>query len=145
MNFQKIFVPVAGVAAVAAAYNTWGWQGVLLVLSGIVFWLLLHFNRMLSALKRAANRPIGYVDSAVMLNAKLQGGVTMLHVVSMTRALGKQLSPKDTQPEVFLWTDAGESSVTCEFEGGKLMRWKLDRPSAVPDAQTEAAAPPPAN
>ena len=35
-------------------------------------WVLLHFTRMMTILKRAANRPIGYVDSAVMLNAKLK-------------------------------------------------------------------------
>ena len=133
-NFQKILVPVAGVAIVAVAYKTWGWQGVLLVLGGIVFWMLLHFNRLLSALKRAAARPIGYVDSAVMLNAKLKPGVTMLHVVSMTRALGKQLSAKDEQPEVFCWTDAGESGVTCDFADGKLVRWKLDRPDVPAEA-----------
>jgi hypothetical protein len=131
MNFQKIFLPIAGVVVLAVAYRSWGWQGVLLALGGIVFWLLLHFNRMLSALKKAANRPIGYVDSAVMLNAKLKPAVTLLHVVAMTRSLGALQSPKDQQPEIFRWTDAGQSSVTCEFSGGQLVKWELVRPDAT--------------
>ena len=68
-------------------------------------WLLLHFTRMMQVLKRAANRPVGFVDSAVMLNAKLRPGVTLLHVVALTRSLGELRSPKARQPELYRWTD----------------------------------------
>jgi hypothetical protein len=97
-------------------------------------WLLLHFTRMMQVLKRATNRPIGYVDSAVMLNAKLKPGVTLLHVVAMTKALGELKSVKNEQPELFKWTDGTESHVTCEFKGGKLVKWELVRP-VEPTAQ----------
>jgi hypothetical protein len=128
MNFQKILVPVAGVAAVVLAYRLYGWAGVAAVATGLVMWLLLHFNRMMQVLKRAANRPIGYVDSAVMLNAKLRPGMTLLHVVAMTRALGQLQSAKNAQPEVFRWTDGTQSHVTCTFVGGKLAHHELWRP-----------------
>src|SRR5665647_780398 len=129
MNFQKIFVPVAGVAAVVLAYRFYGWAGVAAVATGLVMWGLLHFTRMMQVLKRAANRPIGYVDSAVMLNAKLRPGMTLLHVVAMTRALGELQSEKNAQPEVFRWTDGTQSHVTCTFVGGKLAHHELWRPS----------------
>jgi len=129
MNFQKIFVPVAGVAAVVLAYRFYGWAGVAAVATGLVMWVLLHFTRMMQVLKRAANRPIGYVDSAVMLNAKLRPGMTLLHVVAMTRALGGLQSEKNAQPEVFRWTDGTQSHVTCTFVGGKLAHHELWRPS----------------
>jgi hypothetical protein len=103
-------------------------------------WVLLHFNRMMTALRRAANRPIGYVDSAVMLNAKLKPGVPLLHVISMTKSLGELLSPKDEQPEIYRWTDGSASHVTCEFQGGKLVRWKLERPTAVADGAARPGA-----
>ncbi len=141
LNLQKILVPVAGVATIAMAYKTWGWQGVFLVLGGIVFWLLLHFNRMLQALRKTAGRPIGYLDSAVMLNAKLKPGVTLLHVLALTKSLGALQSEKDTQPEVYRWTDAGGSHVTLEFAGGKLLKWAMVRPEAAPDAAAQADAP----
>jgi len=87
----------------------------------------------MQVMKRAANRPIGTVASAVMLNAKLQPGKTLLHVVAMTKSLGALQSPKDIQPELYRWTDASQSHVTCEFNGGKLVRWTLFRPQQ-PDA-----------
>ncbi|HNW02167.1 MAG TPA: glycerate kinase [Burkholderiaceae bacterium] len=134
MRFQKILVPVGGVVLVAAAYRAYGWGGVAVAVGGLVMWLLLHFTRMMQVLKRAADRPVGYVGSAVMLNAKLRPGFTLLHVVAMTRALGELISVKDQQPELFRWTDGTQSFVTCEFVGGKLVKWELVRPE--PDGGT---------
>ena len=130
MNFQKIIVPIAGVAAVVMAYRLYGWPGVAVVASVVVMWVLLHFTRMMQVLKRAAGRPIGYVDSAVMLNAKLRPGHTLLHVVALTKSLGAQQSDKGAQPEVFRWTDGSQSHVTCTFAGGKLANHVLVRPAA---------------
>jgi hypothetical protein len=135
MQLQKYLVPLLGVALVAAAYHLQGWAGVAIATGALVMWLLLHFTRMMQILKRAANRPIGYVDSAVMLNAKLRPGVTLLHVVAMTRALGELQSPKDIQPELYRWTDGTESHVDCEFHGGKLKKWELVRPLQIDQAE----------
>jgi hypothetical protein len=143
MQFQKYFVPIASVILIVAAYRVYGWGGVAITVGALVMWLLLHFNRMMQVLKRAANRPIGFVDSAVMFNAKLKPGVTLLHVVAMTRALGEQLSPKDSQPELFRWTDGSQSSVSCEFLNGKLVKWELSRP-AQPDETAAGTPSPPA-
>lgn len=140
MNLQKIVLPVLGVVVVAVAYRGFGWPGVALAVGGIVMWMLLHFTRLMKVLQRASARPIGYCDSAVMLNAKLRAGVNLLHVVAMTRAIGEQVSEKDAQPEAYRWTDGSGSHVTCEFAGGKLARWTLFRPPAPPE---EPAAPAP--
>jgi len=129
MNLQKIIVPVLGVVGVVLAYRFYGWAGVAATATAIVMWVLLHFTRMMTILKRAANRPIGYVDSAVMLNAKLKPGMTLLHVVAMTRALGALQSAKDAQPEIYRWSDGGESQVTATFAGGKLVHHELFRPT----------------
>ncbi|AEG91250.1 hypothetical protein [Ramlibacter tataouinensis] len=130
MNLRKIVLPIAGAAIVFGAWRAYGWQGVAFAVSVLVLWVLLHFTRLMAVLKRAADRPVGWVASAVMLNAKLRPGVNLLHVVALTRSLGQQLSPKDQQPEVFRWTDNGGSHVTCEFTGGKLASWSLYRPPA---------------
>jgi hypothetical protein len=134
MNLQKVVVPLIGIVLIGAAYNGYGWPGVALVAGAMVMYLLLHFNRTMQALKRAANRPIGYVDSAVMFNAKLRPGVTLLHVVAMTRALGELRSPKDEQPERYRWTDGGNSFVDAVFIDGKLREWTLSRPQAADNA-----------
>ena len=140
MNFQKIIVPVLGVIGVVLAYRFYGWAGVAAAATAIVMWVLLHFTRMMTILKRAANRPIGYVDSAVMLNAKLKPGMTLLHVVAMTRALGALQSDKDTQPEIFRRTAGVESQVTATFVGGKLAHHELLRPAqTAPESAKEPA------
>jgi hypothetical protein len=128
MNFQKFLVPAALLVGVALAYRSYGWPGLAAAGSILVFWILMHFSRMMQVLKRAANRPVGYVDSAVMLNAKLKPGMTLMHVVAMTRALGRLTSVKDQQPEVFVWADGSHSQVSCTFVGGKLSHHELFRP-----------------
>ena len=136
MQFQRVLVPVGGVALVAAAYYAYGWPGVAMAAGALVMWVLLHFTRLTQVMVRAGKRPIGYVDSAVMLNAKLKPGSTLLHVIAQTQALGELLSPKDQQPEVFRWTDGGKSHVTCEFSVGKLVKWTLVRPEPGADLPT---------
>lgn len=142
MKFQemlsRIGIPLLGVLLVAFAYVAYGWGGVAAAAGALVMWMLLHFTRMLAVMRRAAGRPIGYVASAVMLNAKLQSGMTLLHVVAMTRAFGKLLSEKGQQPEVFRWTDNGASHVTCEFAAGKLAKWEMVRPPEAPEALDSA-------
>ena len=138
MNFHKAMVGTGVLALMGAAWYSYRWAGVALVGSAAVMWILLHFTRSLQVLKRATNRPIGSVSSAVMLNAKLKTGVSLLHVIAMTKSLGLQQSAKDAQPEVFRWKDAGESHVTCEFRAGKLTTWSLFRPAQADDAPTPA-------
>ena len=129
MNFSKWIIPVAALLGVVGAYQAYGWQGVAFAVTALVMWALMHFNRLVHVLKRAANQPIGYVGSAVMLNAKLKVGVNLMHVVALTKSLGEQRSAQDEQPEVYRWTDGTNSSVTCHFVNGRLSEWTLVRPA----------------
>jgi hypothetical protein len=135
MNLQRIFVPILGLVLVAAGWRAYGWGGLAAVSGGLMMWGLLHFTRITRVLSRASDAPVGYVASAVMLNAKLKPGVNLLHVLARTQALGERLSAEGEQPEIYRWTDGGASSVTCEFANGKLVKWTLHRP-------TESAAEP---
>ena len=128
MNFTKILAPLAILVFTIGAWQAFQWAGIALAAGGVVMWVLLHFTRMVTILKKAADRPIGHVASAVMLNAKLKKGVNLMHVIAMTRSLGQLLTEKDAQPEIFTWTDASDSVVTCTFVGGKLTEWALVRP-----------------
>ncbi len=140
MNLQKIFLPVVGAAMVVVAWQAYGWQGAALAGGALVMYLLLHFNRMMHVLRKAADRPKGYVASAVMLNAKLAPGVNLLHVTAMTESLGEPLSAEGEQPEMYRWTDGSDSYVTCEFANGKLVKWTLYRPPAPDEASPPAAS-----
>lgn len=140
MNFKKLFVPAVGAILIVAAWRAYGWAGVAFATGAIVLYMLLHFNRAMTVLRRAADRPIGTVASAVMLNAKLRKGVNLLHVLAMTRGLGELRSEKDKQPEIFRWTDAGGSYVDAEFLDGKLQGWSLTRPEAAEPGDAGAAS-----
>ena len=130
---MKFLIPLGLVTLFAVAWASQGWAGIAMVGGGVVMWALLHFTRMLTVLKRATDRPKGWVDSAVMLNAKLRPGVNLLHIMALTRSLGERLSDEGTEPEVFRWTDGGEVSVTCVLANGKLSSWELTRPTSAHD------------
>ena len=118
---------ILAVLIVATAWQSYGWQGVAFAGSLIVFWLVLQFNRSVRVMKNAASAPIGHLDNAVMLNAKLKPGMPLLDVVAFTRSLGQKIADV---PETWRWTDEGGSSVTLVFDAkGKLVSWNLDRPA----------------
>jgi hypothetical protein len=134
MNLRNIVVPLGAVGLLGFGYSAYGWLGVAAVAGGLVMWALLHFTRLMNVMNKASRRPMGYVGSAVMLNARLQEGVNLMHVVAMTQSLGESLSAPDAQPEVYRWTDGTQSHVTCEFRNGKLAKWELFRPEETATA-----------
>ncbi len=98
--------------ALAVGWDGYGWPGVAMAVSVIVFWLILQFNRAVRVMKNANETPVGHVVSVVMLNAKLKVGMPMIQVVALTRSLGKKVA--DT-PETYLWTDAGGLELVVTF------------------------------
>jgi hypothetical protein len=116
---------VLALAALLIGGWLFSWQGVILALSGITFWLLMQFTRLMRVMKAATDAPIGHIESAVMLNAKLAIGMKMSDLIPLTRSLGKKLTDK---PETYGWLDAGGVRVEVVLEGGKVARWTLLRP-----------------
>ncbi len=120
-------------AGVAAGYVGWGWPGVALGVTLMVFWLLLQFSRSLRVLKIAGSAPVGHVDSAVTLHSRLRQGMTLMQVLTLTRSLGKRLAQT---PETWGWADDGGAQVSLVMDGGKLTSWSLLREA---HANAEAA------
>ncbi len=114
-------------AALLAGWQSYGWHGLVLAVTLIVFWLVLQFNRALRIMKNAASAPVGHVNSAVTLHSKLQVRMTLMQVVAMTHSLGRKL---EAEPETWAWSDAGGATATLVFVGGKLERWALSREAA---------------
>ena len=94
MNLRNIFVPIGVIGLVLVGYASAGWPGVAAVAGGLVMWALLHFTRLMNVMRKAAKRPIGYVGSAVMLNARLKSGVNLMHVMAMTQSLASVSRPR---------------------------------------------------
>jgi hypothetical protein len=114
------------VAALAAGFLGYGWRGLVLALSVIVFWLLLQFSRTMRVLRNAAGSPVGHVASAVTLQSKLQVGAPLSAVIGLARSLGRKVCD---EPQTFAWRDAGGVEVEVEFERGRCRRWVLNRPA----------------
>jgi hypothetical protein len=112
------------VAALAAGFAAWGGPGVLLALSVVVFWLLLQFSRALRAMRLAGSRPLGALDNAVMLNARLQRGMPLTQVIALTHSLGLKV---EDDPETYAWADAAGDSVRVQFRNGRCSAWALQR------------------
>jgi hypothetical protein len=139
--------PLVGWALAALAllvgHATGGWQGVVLALTVVVFWLVLQFSRTLRVMRAAAQLPVGYIPNAVMFATKLHPGMPLLDVIGRTRSLGQRVSGA---PEIYAWVDAGGDAVRATFESGRLARWELVRatsaPSDVANAISERAVDP---
>jgi uncharacterized protein (DUF58 family) len=126
------------VIAVAAGYAGYGWPGVVLAVTVIVFWLLLQFSRALRVMRQAAGRPIGAIDNAVMLHAKLRPGLRLLDILPLTRSLGQKVAD---DPETFVWTDPGGDRVRVELRQGRATAFRLERVAAAAAAGPAAGAP----
>ncbi len=125
-------------AAVAVGFYQWRWPGVALAATIIVFWLLLQFSQSLRVLRRAGQAPVGQVDSAVMLNAKLHAGMRLMNILPLTRSLGLRVA--DEPAEAFEWRDGAGNRVRVELRGGRCTAWRLIRPDN-PDPAPETTNP----
>ena len=85
------------------------------------------YTRSMRVLRGAAKSPLGHVDNAVMLNARLSAGLRLPQVIALTRSLGRKVSD---EPEMFAWRDGGGDEVELTFVDGRCARWQLRRHGA---------------
>jgi hypothetical protein len=122
-----------------AGYLGYGWPGVVLALTVVVFWMLLQFSRALRAMRKAAAQPIGRIDNAVMLHAKLRTGLRLIDVMKLAGSLGRPDAGNDAKGgEVFFWTDEAGDSVRVELRAGLVSAWLLLRADAAPASSSPA-------
>ncbi len=122
--------------ALVVGYWQYGWPGLVLALSVVVFWLLLQFSRAMRAMRLASSAPVGRVPSAVMLQSRLREGLRLIDLIQLTRSLGQKLSD---EPERFRWQDESGASVDVELVNGHVRRWTLNRPAPEPEAGAASA------
>ncbi len=111
-------------AALVLGYASYGWQGVVLAVTVVVFWLLLQFSRALRVLRHAGSRPVGTVPNAVMLQARLQRGMDMPAVLRLADSLGRRV---EGDSDTFTWQDAAGDQVRVRLVRGKVSDWQLLR------------------
>ncbi len=138
--------PVLGwalaVVAVAAGYIGYGWPGVLLAVSVVVFWLLLQFSRAMRLMRMAAQQPIGSVKSALMLHTRMQSGLRLADVMKMTGSFGAVVKPNAAggaapDTETYTWADDGGDTLQVTLRAGKVSSWLLQRAEAAAPAHPD--------
>jgi uncharacterized protein (DUF58 family) len=113
---------------VLLGWQAMGWQGLVLALSIVAFWLLLQFSRTLRVMRHAAQSPVGHVRSAVELHARLHVGLWMAEVIKLTGSLGRRVDPgAAATAETWVWTDGGGDRVRVQFADGRCTAWSLER------------------
>jgi hypothetical protein len=128
---------VLAALSTALGYMVYGWQGVALAVSAMVFWLLLQFSRAMRVMRIAGQAPVGTVPSAVMLQAKMRAGMRLMDIILLTRSLGEKLAE---DPETFRWRDPGGDTVEAELVGGRVRTWRFSRAGETPDGSNAALA-----
>ena len=127
-------------SAIVAGWWLYGWKGLILALTVIVFWLVLQFNRANRVLRRAGERPVGHLtESVVMLQSQLSTGMTMAEVLALTGSLGKKLGQRDD----WQWMDAGGDELVVSLRRGVVVRWAVARADTgeAPAEQTPDSGP----
>lgn len=141
---QAVIAWLLAAAALAGGYLSYGWPGVMLAVTCIVFWLLLQFNRTLRVMRRAGERPVGTVDNAVMLHARLRAGMPLLAIIGMTRSLGRPVEDAGTQQdapgsEAYEWRDGAGDRVVVHCARGRCSRWELLRHGGPAESTADTA------
>lgn len=121
-------------AVVALVFGGWryGWQGVLVAVTVIAFWLLLDFSRSMRVLRAAAERPVGQVASARQLQTRLRPGLT---TVELTRLAGSAGEVLDADVPVLRWSDAYGDAIEVRCPGGRAAQWTLQSGTAAAGGQ----------
>lgn len=112
------------VLAIVVGYVQYGWRGVVLGVTVVVFWLLLQFSKAMRVMRAAAAAPLGEVGSAVMVHAKLRRGMRLIEILPLTRSLGRKVAD---DPETFEWRDASGAVVRVQLRRGRCTDWWLTR------------------
>ncbi|SEK81850.1 hypothetical protein SAMN05216359_103202 [Roseateles sp. YR242] len=123
------------VAAMAVGIQLFGWKGAILALSVIVFWLLLQFSQLMRIMRTANEAPLGHVSSALMLQSRLQAGMTLVQLIKLCRSLGVKVAP-----ETYRWADTGGDAVEVVMARGKVVSWTLFRAETPGEATNPASA-----
>ena len=121
---------VLALSAFLAGGWLYGWQGVVLAMTVVIFWLLLQFNQVMRVMRAASQGPIGVVPSAVMLQAKVQAGMKMADVIMLTRSLGQELPVQQGGQSRYRWADPGGAVVEVTMVDGRVQEVHFTRPDA---------------
>lgn len=137
---MKFRIPLNGLLAGSAIMvGTWlyGWRGLVLGITLVVFWAVLQFRRATRLMQNVAQRPKGWVESVVMTQSRLSPGMDLSEVLTVTGSLGVRVNARDE----WSWHDAGGDQLVVVMRRGVVVRWEIARADApeAPPADPDGA------
>ena len=130
---------------IAVATWQYSWQGFIVAITFVVFWLLLQFSQTLRFMRGISINPMGHVQNTVMLQSKLRKGMTLLQIMKITQSMGSPLTHSCDHPDAsaadqaWLWEDAAGDAVGIYFNGDRCIHWELSRRAEAPNNSPENA------
>lgn len=119
---------VLAAVGIALGYARFGWQGAVLGITVVVFWLLLQFSRAMRVMRIAGQSPVGQVDNAVMLDARLKPGLRLIDILALTRSLGERVAMDEgVDTEQWRWTDSGGAQLVVTLRQGRCVAHEVRR------------------
>ncbi|MDE2397359.1 MAG: hypothetical protein KGM91_18145 [Burkholderiales bacterium] len=115
---------IGALAWLGAGAVGWGWRGFALAFTVLVTAMMLQVTRIVLVMKAVAGRPLGRVDSVLMLQSRLEAGMKLERVVQLAGSLGRAL---DEQGMAFAWADAGGDRLVVRLDAGRVASWALER------------------
>jgi len=136
--FQRTINAVLAASALLAGWWSYGWAGLVLAITVLVFWAILQFNRASRQLRNVADRPKGMVDSVVTLQSRLAHGMTMAEVLAISNSLGQRMNERGNE---WLWRDSYGNQIVVTFRRGSVERWSATRTDGqnAPSSSRQAA------
>ena len=109
---------LAGLAVIAATW-AYGWPGLVVSVSLLVFWGVLQFNRASSLMRDIAHRPRGKVASVVKMQAQLAHGMSMAQLLRITHSLGEPVNDRGD----WRWEDEAGNEIVVIVRRDVVGRW----------------------
>jgi hypothetical protein len=119
---QTFNMVLAG-SALLIGWFLYGWQGAVVGVTIIAFWMVLQFNQATRVLRQAASQPKGQIDSIVRVQSRLAHGMTMAEVLRITGSLGVPTERRDE----WLWRDAAGHEIAVTLRRNVVVRWAVAR------------------
>lgn len=113
---------LAGVAILGGGF-LYGWRGVVLGLTIVVFWMILQFSQASRTLRHVAQTPKGRIDSVVRVQSRLAHGMTLGEVLAVTGSLGLPTKIRDE----YIWQDDTGHDIAITLRRGVVVRWAVTR------------------
>jgi hypothetical protein len=118
---SKTLGTVLAGSAILIGWAVYGWRGLVLAATVIVFWMILQFNQARRLLQQVAQRPKGRIDSVPRVQSLLAHGMTLAEVLKVTGSLGVATDNRDE----WMWQDDAGHDIAVTLRRGVVVRWAV--------------------